>query len=220
MIETFSLSVDPCRGAKQAKLTSGPYQPRAISLRSGQFPRRRIGQRERSFSENWYSCYHWIEYSPSWDAAFCFYCRLFASHKPGCCESAFIDRGYRNWIMASCDFKKHEESKVHRMAASQYVEAKRMQEAGDSVSQQLSHAYNSEVQLNRRNVKRILEMTLLFGRQGIAYRLEFLHYKARECPELAALNIEREETLKLETEGLESLVTKFNDMEKRQLPLT
>ena len=102
--------------------------------------------------------------------------------------------------MASCDFKKHEESKVHRMAASQYVEAKRMQEAGDSVSQQLSHAYNSEVQLNRRNVKRILEMILLFGRQGIAYRghnesvsslnrgnlLEFLHYKARECPELAA----------------------------------
>ena len=101
--------------------------------------------------------------------------------------------------MASTDFRKHEESKVHRMAASQYVEAKRMQVMGDSVSQQLSRAYNSEVQLNRRNIKRILELILLFGRQGIAYRghdesgtslnrgnlLEFLQYKARECPELA-----------------------------------
>jgi hypothetical protein len=49
--------------------------------------------------------------------------------------------------MASTDFRKHEESKVHRMAATQYVEAKRMQEMGDSISQQLSRAYNSEVQL-------------------------------------------------------------------------
>ena len=36
---------------------------------------------------------------------------------------------------------------------------------------------------------------------------------------LAIMNTEREETLKLETEGLESLVTKFNDMEKRRLLL-
>ena len=55
--------------------------------------------------------------------------------------------------MASTDFRKHEESKVHRMAAVQYVEAKHMQEMGDSISQQLSRAYNSEVQLNRRNIK-------------------------------------------------------------------
>ena len=97
----------------------------------------------------------WIEYSPSWDAAFCYYCRLFASHKPGCCELAFINLGYRNWKMASTDLRKHEGSKVHRMAATQYVEAKRMQETGASISQQLSRAYNSEVQLNRRNVKHL-----------------------------------------------------------------
>ena len=65
--------------------------------------------------------------------------------------------------MASTDFRKHEESKVHRMAASRYVETKRMQQMGDSVSQQLSRAYNSEVQLNRRNIKRIFELILLFG---------------------------------------------------------
>ena len=47
--------------------------------------------------------------------------------------------------MASTDFNKHEERKVHRMGALQYVEAKRMQEMGDSISQQLSRAYNSEV---------------------------------------------------------------------------
>ena len=38
---------------------------------------------------------------------------------------------------------------------------------------------------------------------------------------LAIMNIEREETIKLENElGLESLVTKFNEMENRRLPLT
>ena len=38
---------------------------------------------------------------------------------------------------------------------------------------------------------------------------------------LAIMNIEREETIKLENElGLESLVTKFNEMETQQLPLT
>ena len=77
---------------------------------------------ERSFSHNWYTRYHLIEYSPSWDAAFCYYCRLFASHKTGSCESAFIHQRYKNWKMASTDFKKHAESKVHRMAATQYVE--------------------------------------------------------------------------------------------------
>ena len=63
-----------------------------------------------------------------------------------------------NWKMASTDFKKHEESEVHRIAASQYVEAKRMQETGDSVSQQLSCAYSSEVQLNRLNVRHVFEL--------------------------------------------------------------
>jgi hypothetical protein len=38
---------------------------------------------------------------------------------------------------------------------------------------------------------------------------------------LAIMNIEREETIKLECDsGLESLVTKFNEMENRRLPLT
>ena len=38
---------------------------------------------------------------------------------------------------------------------------------------------------------------------------------------LAIMNIEREETIKLECDsGLESLVTKFNEMENRRLPLS
>ena len=38
---------------------------------------------------------------------------------------------------------------------------------------------------------------------------------------LAIMNIEHEETIKLECDlGLESLVTKFNEMENRRLPLT
>lgn len=67
-----------------------------------------------------------------------------------------------------------------------------MQEVGNSVSQQVTRAYSSEVQVNRRNVRRIFELIMLFGRQRIAYQgydesgnslnsgnlLEFLDYKA------------------------------------------
>ena len=67
-----------------------------------------------------------------------------------------------------------------------------MQEVGSSVSQQVTRAYSSEVQVNRRNVRRIFELIMLFERQRIAYQgydesgnslnrgnlLEFLHYKA------------------------------------------
>ena len=92
---------------------------------------------------------------------------------------------------ASTDFKKYEESKVHRTAALQYVEAKRMQEMVDSISQHLSRAYSSGVQLNRRNVRRLFELILLFGRvlllMQIPYCLMlvlsifFLH-KSTKCP--------------------------------------
>ena len=72
-----------------------------------------------------------------------------------------------------------------------------MQETDDLI---LSCAYNSEVQINRRNVRCIFELILLLGRQGIAYRpddesdsllncgnlLKIFHYKAQECPEFAA----------------------------------
>lgn len=86
-------------------------------------------------------------------------------------QLGFIDWCYRNWKMASCDFRKHEVSKLHRRQYHNILKQKKcLQETGDSILQQL-HAYNIEVQLNGLNVKRIIfELILLFGWQGIAYQ--------------------------------------------------
>ena len=73
-----------------------------------------------------------------------------------------------------------------------------MQTAGDSVAQQLSRQYRKEVQENRRNVRKLLEIVQLFCKQNIPFRghneseqssnrgnyLEILHWIAKDSPEL------------------------------------
>ena len=80
------------------------------------------------------------------------HCRIFALSQDVANQHLSIGAIYRNWKMASANFRKHEESKVHRMPKSQHVEAKGMQEMGESISQQLSRAYSSDVQLEMLNV--------------------------------------------------------------------
>ena len=67
-----------------------------------------------------------------------------------------------------------------------------------SVAQQLSRQYRKEVQENRRNVRKLLEVVQLFCKQNIPFRghneseqssnqgnyLEILHWIAKDCPEL------------------------------------
>jgi hypothetical protein len=53
-------------------LLLGPCQPKGHI-----FPKKRIGDRQRSFQESWFKKHEWLEYSVAKDAAFCFYCFLF-----------------------------------------------------------------------------------------------------------------------------------------------
>lgn len=70
----------------------GPCQP-VLS-----FPRTNIGGKNRSFRENYYTQFKWIEYSPSKDAAFCFPCRLFKGNSinGGQIDLAFTSKGFKN----------------------------------------------------------------------------------------------------------------------------
>ena len=62
----------------------------------------------RSFKEDWYKKFDWLEYSISNDAAYCFSCYLF---KPinvirhG--DEAFTKDGFKNWKKASEKFQEH-----------------------------------------------------------------------------------------------------------------
>ena len=69
-----------------------------------------------------------------------------------------------------------------------------MQTAGDSVAQQLSQHYRKEVEENRRNVRKLLEVVQLFCKLNIPFRghdesqhsndqgnyLEILHWIAKD----------------------------------------
>ena len=48
--------------------------------------------------------------------------------------------------------------------------AKQMAKSGSSVAQQLSSVHAKQVEVNRRNVQRIIEAILFLGRQNIAFR--------------------------------------------------
>jgi hypothetical protein len=61
------------RGAiRRAYIAKGPCQPKGHK-----YPKRMIGNRNRSFHDEWYVNNPWLKYSIAKDAAFCFYCYLF-----------------------------------------------------------------------------------------------------------------------------------------------
>ena len=76
---------------KRAYLLKGPTQPNV------NFPKR--GSGSRGFSKAWYEKYDWIEYSESYDKAYCFYCFLFkplgSSHRFG--SEVFTKTGFSDW---------------------------------------------------------------------------------------------------------------------------
>ena len=114
-----------------ANVLVGPHQPRSKDLFGGSFPRRQILRQRRSFQETWYSQFPWLEYSEKVDSAFCFACRLAEqSGKHGHYDACFTERGFRNWKTALDDYRKHESSHVHCLAAAVWNQARHVAESG------------------------------------------------------------------------------------------
>ena len=113
-------------------------------------------------------------------------------------DPSFIIHGNRNWKECPNSFRKHASSEFHKTSYIHWIQGQRMQTAGDSVAQQLSRQYRKEVQENRRNVRKLLEIVQLFCKQNIPFRghneseqssnrgnyLEILHWIAKDSPEL------------------------------------
>ncbi|XP_062521025.1 zinc finger MYM-type protein 1-like [Corticium candelabrum] len=192
---------DPCRGPTACSVTNGPYQPCAKELPHGKFPQTKSGICNRSFQPHWYTQFCWLEYSPAADSAFCFPCRLTVKHnldKQGCPDQAFVSRGFRKWKSAVADMRRHEESLSHISNVGVWKNSQQQDATRGSVMQQLSTAYQTQVELNRRNLRKIFEVIFLMGRQNIPLRghdeskdshnrgnlLEFLEYLSRYCPDL------------------------------------
>ena len=61
---------------RRSYILRGPFQPYAH-----EFPKRKIGDRDRNFTCIWFAQYDWVEYSIKKDSVFCFVCYLFKNKK-------------------------------------------------------------------------------------------------------------------------------------------
>jgi hypothetical protein len=91
---------------RRAYLSAGPFQPKLA-----QYPSRQCGKQVRRCQEHWYDKFRWLEYSPTEDKAYCFYCFLFLDNSPSSNLSALATVGFNNWKRVSqgekCAFLTH-----------------------------------------------------------------------------------------------------------------
>ncbi|CAN6703398.1 unnamed protein product [Malus baccata var. baccata] len=71
------------------------------------FPFTLHSNQKRRFVDNWLKEFHWLEYSISKDAAFCFYCYLFKVNFEQSGSHVFTEVGFQNWKHARACFEKH-----------------------------------------------------------------------------------------------------------------
>ncbi|XP_074346884.1 uncharacterized protein LOC141685693 [Apium graveolens] len=113
---------------RRAYIDLGPYQPVQVYPFSGpeNHPRR--------FQKSWFDKFPWLEYSPEKDAAYCFYCFLFAKNPLGRCGSnTFTVKGFNSWRKVNngkdCAFRCHVgkgdgSNSTHNFAAKCYYNLK------------------------------------------------------------------------------------------------
>eukprot|EP01025_Chloroclados_australasicus_P045305 TRINITY_DN4951_c0_g1_i2.p2 TRINITY_DN4951_c0_g1~~TRINITY_DN4951_c0_g1_i2.p2 ORF type:complete len:388 (-),score=24.87 TRINITY_DN4951_c0_g1_i2:126-1202(-) len=162
--------VDPASGPEYANISRAPTQPILQ-----EYPKRLFGNRQRSFNPDWYNVFKWVEYSEQQDAVYCQYCRLFCK-KNNICKSQilFVNEGFSNWKCAM-EKKKglylHNHSKQHIEAAQNYIEAKRILDGKQkSVASLLVSSRAKQVENNRENLKKIIDIILFLAFRGLSLR--------------------------------------------------
>ena len=92
------------------RVNRGPFQPK-LQI----FPRTTFGNKNRSFHQQYYEEFPWLEYSPTSDSAYCFSCMMFKSNSLniGQSDEAFTTRGFKTWSTSTTSFKKHQKTKSH-----------------------------------------------------------------------------------------------------------
>ncbi|KAF0711333.1 Uncharacterized protein FWK35_00034325 [Aphis craccivora] len=158
----FGYQRDPAKGEKQAYINLtmqlGPYQPVNIS-----FPR----TSGRTFRQEWYKSYEWLEYSQELDSAFCFYCRAFPTVGM---ETAFVSCGFKKWGKANQRFSIHQKSNSHKEAFCKVNGYKQSISSSGNIIGLIDKNHSKVVSDNRNYLKNILETLLYCAKQGIAIR--------------------------------------------------
>ena len=144
-----------------------PVQPVDI-----QFPVTYFSSKARSFNQEWFRLYPWLEYSVLNDAAYCYPCRLFSlspstsSSRP---EKAFTIAGFRDWKHATGSkgvLSTHNNCFSHKESMVAWEQFKSTATTG-SVAEQLGSNRAEQIKKNRHYIKTV---ALLCSKQELALR--------------------------------------------------
>ncbi|KAL5854183.1 hypothetical protein ACOSQ4_003985 [Xanthoceras sorbifolium] len=155
---------------RRAYIKAGPYQ-----FQLSEYPFSK-SKHPRRFQFWWFEKFHWLEYSPSKDAAFCLPCFLFA--KPGgpgpYGSNAFTLDGFRNWKKVNdgtrCVFKKHvteEPCSAHNVAVQSCND---LMNQGCHIDKAINRQISEQIMNNRLRLKSSIDSIRWLTFQGCAFR--------------------------------------------------
>lgn len=153
------------------RVIRGPYQP-ALNL----YPRSNFSGVQRSFQKSWFELFTWLEYSPKFDLAFCFPCRMFNNSNGiniGQTDKAYSKTGYKNWKAATIKFKAHQMSKVHLncvTSLTNLLQSKPIDVLLDEERENTRSEKEKQRLLNRKIIQRLIDVTLCLGIGGKPFR--------------------------------------------------
>ncbi|XP_022876937.1 zinc finger MYM-type protein 1-like [Olea europaea var. sylvestris] len=150
-------------------LRAWPYQPVLLNYQKSIF-----GNQNRRFQKKWFNQFRWLEYSPSTDKAYCFYCFLFSNDANLSKSSALVTDGFNNWKRVNqgdkCAFLTHmgsTPSSFHNICVRRAEDLMRPSGHIDKVMNAIT---KEEVLKNRLRLKTTILSVKWLALQGCAFR--------------------------------------------------
>lgn len=142
-----------------------PHQPRNFS-----FPKKKIGQWNRSFKANWFNDFPWLHYVEESDSVICYVCAH--QNKQGNLSTAknkeftFIKGGYSNWKMLLPAFKSTRSPIVTFWHACEHQVG--VIASSRNINDMCTNAADTTMKQNRTCFIKIIESVRFLARQGLA----------------------------------------------------
>ncbi|XP_042380193.1 zinc finger MYM-type protein 1-like [Zingiber officinale] len=154
---------------RRSYLKMGPYQPDML-----EYPATKFGSQNRRFQKKWFQKFHWLEYSPLTNKAYCFYCFLFLNDINSSNISALVNEGFDNWKRVNqgktCAFLAH----IGSVASSPHTMCERMAENLMRPSQHIDNVIHvqakEEKEKNRLRLRTSIVTVRWLALQGCAFR--------------------------------------------------
>ena len=145
--------------SQRPQITSNVNQPII------QFPVTIIGGKKRKFCADWYNKFKWLEYDVSLDAVFCGICRLYPVNQKY--SNTFQTTGVRDWKNGIQLCSKHQNSETHKKNQMLWLNKKNVKVSCATLL--VSH-HQTVVDLNRKNLAKIINIVYFLAKQGLAFR--------------------------------------------------